>query len=45
MDFLEWLADELRKTDDEEIEIGFDEDTEDVTLAEIVKEKENETIK
>ncbi len=27
MDFLEWLADELRKTKDEEIEIGFDKDT------------------
>lgn len=34
MDFLEWLADELAATDDEEIEVGFDEDTDLDTITE-----------
>ena len=41
MDFLEWLADELKKTKDEYIEIGFGKDPEEVTLSEIIGEKES----
>jgi len=33
MDFLEWLAEELMETDEEELEIGFDEET---TLEDII---------
>lgn len=39
MTFLEWLADELKKTDDEMIEIGFGEE---VTLDEVFEESGDE---
>ena len=36
MTFLEWLADELKKTDSEQIEIGFEDNT---TLGKMIGEE------